>query len=146
MVYQMIQDSPWHIVLGAVGIVLIIAAIVIALLNRDGPGRFEKIALVSMLVIAFMCAIGAAVVSHQRNVQNDASFSKQLMDEYGVTSSRSFYEIQLDVSRFNEANTVFTKDGKDTPIFVKLVNSDGKHGTLVFTVIDKNSLYPKANK
>jgi hypothetical protein len=98
------------------------------------------------IALAFACIVGAFVVDHQRDAQNDANFNKQLMDEYGVTSSRNLYAIHLDFSRFDEARTVFTKDGKETPVYIKLVHSDDNHYEMAFTVIDQASLFPKLNK
>ena len=145
MVFQIVQDSVWHYIFG-VGSFLLIPAIVAFMIFSKLEVRLTLglVGLGSALVVASV--VGAVVVDHQRGVQNDASFSKQLMDEYGVTSSRSFYEIQLNFYRFDEARTVFTKDGKDIPVYIKLVHSDNKQAEMVFTVVDEKSLFPKLTR
>jgi hypothetical protein len=143
MAYQMIQDSPWRVILMSVGLVLIVVAIVTAALNTDKPGRLKVSILVAMIVIGFGCLGGEFMVSKQHDAQNDVSFSKQLMDEYHVTSSRTFYDIKSDLLQSKDASTIFTQDGKDTPVFVKLVSRDGQQYKMAFTVLDEKSLYAK---
>lgn len=144
MVYQIIQDSVWHSIFVAGGIVLMLAVLVFAAVSKKTRTSIWILACGFALVI--VSGVGAFMVDNQRGVRNDASFSKQLMDEYGVTSSRSLYEIQLDFYRFDEARTVFTKDGKDIPVYIKLVHSDNKQAEMAFTVIDEKSLFPKLTK
>jgi hypothetical protein len=145
MVFQILQDSPWHDIFAISGIFAIVLMVTLSIACK----RFSRLQLCIlgvMFAVSIASIIGLAVGSHQRDAQNDANFSKQLMDEYGVTSSRSLYEIKLDFTRFDEARTIFTKDGKDTPVYIKLVHSDDKQYEMAFTVIDEKSLYPKLIK
>ncbi|MNR63290.1 hypothetical protein D3C85_1855460 [compost metagenome] len=54
--------------------------------------------------------------------------------------------MRKDFTEYNEAATVFTRDGKDTTVFVKKIGTDDKKITMVFTVVDEKSLYPKTEK
>lgn len=145
MVYQIIQDSAWHYILGAGGLLLIPAIAAFMIFSKlEVRATLGLAGLGSALVVASV--VGVVIVDHQRDVQNDASFSKQLMDEYGVTSSRPLYALRLDFARFDEARTVFTKDGKDIPVYIKLVHSDNKQAEMAFTVVDEKSLFPKLTK
>jgi hypothetical protein len=101
--------------------------------------------LVGILVGALCGTVGSIFVYKTASL-NNAIFSKQLMDEYGVTSSRSFYDIESDLLQSKDASTIFTQDGEDTPVFVKLVNRDGRRYKMAFTVLDANSLYPKPSE
>lgn len=145
MVYQLTQVSPWHYVF-MYGIFLLVAAII--LIAYRGKKR-RKLSLWSRWIL-FVVAIGflgAFVMDDEHRIaQNDSGFSKQLMDEYHVTSSRSIAEIRYDFRRFDEARTVFTKDGKETPIFIQQIHSDDRQVEMAFTVIDDKALYPKANQ
>lgn len=145
MVYQIIQESPWYLIFGTSGILLIPAMVLFLIFSKLGPKLTVGI-FVAGCALVIACMIGVFVGGQQRVDQNDTNFSKQLMDEYGVTSSRSMYEINLDFSRFDEARTVFTKDGKEIPVYIKLVHKDDNQVTMDFTVIDEKSLFPKLNK
>lgn len=145
MVFQVIQNSPWHYIL-AFGAMLLTLVLMVLTISSKVSAKLKPWIVGAGIAVVIMCIVALVVGGQQRVDRNDANFSKQLMDEYGVTSSRSFYEIDLDFTRFDEARTVFTKDGKDTPIFIKLVNSDGKQETMAFTVIDDKALYPKPSK
>lgn len=145
MVYQIIQDSPWHYILGIGGLILIPLLFVFLFWSNLKPKVTISIFCAGFAVVV-AGVVGVIVVDHQRDVQNDAGFSKQLMDEYGVTSSRPLYALRLDFARFDEARTVFTKDGKDIPVYIKLVHSDDKQAEMAFTVIDEKSLFPKLTK
>jgi hypothetical protein len=86
------------------------------------------------------------MLSFQNREKNDVGFSKQLMDVYGATSNRPFSEIKDDLSRHNETNAVFTQDGKETAVSIKLVTRDDKKIMLGFTVDDNKPFYPKPSK
>lgn len=145
MVYQIIQDSVWHYIFGVGGFVLMLALALFLIWSRLST-RVTVWVFCTGFALIIAGAVGAFVVDHERGVQNDANFSKQLMDEYGVTSSQSLRAIQMDFNRFDEARTVFIKDGKEIPVYIKLVHSDEQQIEMAFTVIDEKSLFPKLTK
>lgn len=145
MVYQIIQNSLFQNIIGFGSVALTATIVGLIIFGRLSARTILKLIGVG-LVLFIACLVGMIVGSHQRDAQNDASFSKQLMDEYGVTSSRNLYAIQLDFARFDEARTVFTKDGKETPVYIKLVDKDEKHYEMAFTVLDDKLLFPKVDK
>lgn len=149
MVFHVIHNSLWNYIFAVVGFIQPIVAIImlVVLANKEVKiKRCHNVILGSMISVVIICIVGLIMGVQQRVDQNNANFSKQLMSEYGATSSRSFYEIDSDLLRSNEANTVFTKDGNDTSVFIKLVHSDGNQDTMVFNVIDEKSLFPKLTK
>lgn len=142
MVFQ-IQDSIWTVIYAlAVVIIVLVVVMVTALVKGAVPG----LGIFLMLVGIIISCVVALVLAVQNRTENDDNFSRQLMDEYHVTSNRSLSAMKTDFARYHGSNVVFTQDGKDTQVFVKQVASDGKEITMVFNVIDGNSLYPKPSK
>jgi hypothetical protein len=135
MEFQRKPDSAWTIILWVATFLIIIG----------GCFFGDTIFLVS-IGVGILCGAGGCLLVYKTAALNNAHFSKQLMDEYHVTSSRSFYDIESDLFQSKEANTIFTQDGKDTPVFVKLISRDGKQYGMAFTVLDEKSLYPKSTK
>ena len=137
MEFQSIQTSPWVVILLAAALGFIIWALVL-------PVRSGKVwGVVLALFMACGCLFGAMTITIQQKNQTNEAFSKQLMNEYHASSSESFSTIHGELSEYNEASIVMTRDGKDTPVFVKRVNHDDTKYTMVFTVLDEKSLYPK---
>jgi hypothetical protein len=101
--------------------------------------------IIGLVVIATCCVVALVLVAQNRD-ENDARFSRQLMAEYHATSSNYFSGMDADFHRFNGSTTVLTKDGKDTPVFVKLVSRDGNKVTMSFSAVGGNSLYPKSSE
>lgn len=136
MEFQKKPDSAWTYLLGGAAFVIIIA------------GFFMRGAGLSLVGIgvALVFAAGAMVLAHRTASLNNASFSRQLMDEYCVTSSRSLYQIEASFSDPYEANTVFTRDGVETSVLVKRLNTDRQKMYLSFNVLGDDSLYPKPSK
>lgn len=142
MVFE-IQDSIWTviIILGILAII-VFAGVITAFIK----GKLSSTGIAVGLLVAMVMSCGALFLVAKDRSDQDASFSRQLMDEYNATSSSPFSAIEKDLSRHDEARTVFTKDGKDTQIFVKLVGRDDNKTTMEFIVIDDTALYQKSNK
>lgn len=142
MVFQN-QDSVWTVI-----IILGVLAVVVAAVALTGLVKgtlSHTVVAVGLFVSLLMSCGGLFLVAKDRSDQ-DASFSKQLMDEYHATSSRPLSAIQRDFSRYHEANAVFTQDGKDTPVSVQLIEGNDKKVAIVFTVMNDKSFYPKPSK
>jgi uncharacterized protein YxeA len=131
----------WAYILGAV-VILLIAGLIMAAVK----GKMTDAILMVGLLALIICSAGSLMFFYQNNVQNNASFSKQLMDEYHATTKRPFTAIQADLFRDHVANDVFTQNGKDTLVAITLVNRDGNKETLEFTALDGSSSYPKPEK
>lgn len=142
MVFQN-QDSVWTvIIILGVAAVIVFAGVITALVK----GKLSSTGIVVGLLASMLMSCGALFLAAKDRSDQDASFSQQLMSEYNVTSNRPFSAIQRDLSRHHESRTVFTKDGRDTQIFVKLVSRDDNKTTMEFVVIDDTALYPKSSK
>lgn len=142
MVFE-IQDSVWTVIYAlAVVIIILVVVMVTALVKGTVPGMGIFLMLVG-IIISCVVALFLAV---QNRVENDDAFSRQLMDEYHVTSNRSLSAMKGDFARYHGSNVVFTQDGKDTQVFVKQVASDDKKITMVFNVVDGSSVFPKLAK
>jgi hypothetical protein len=145
MVFQIVQESPWHNIFGWGGLFLIAMIMIVAIFGK-WPLKITVWIMSSLFALAVASLVGMFVVDGQRDAENNASFSQQLMDEYHVTSSRDLSGIRRDFYRFDEARTVFTQDGKETPVFIKLLRKNDKMIIMDFTVIDDKALYPKPSK
>jgi hypothetical protein len=142
MVFQ-IQDSIWTVIYALAVVIIILVVVMLTALVKGavpGPGIFLILA-----GIMISCVV-ALVLVVQNRTENDDNFSRQLMDEYHVTSNRSLSAMKADFTRHHGSNVIFTRDGKDTQVFVKQVASDDKKITMAFTVIDDKALYPKPSK
>jgi Na+/H+-dicarboxylate symporter len=155
MLFQEIQESPWLTICKIVEVISIFSLIISCVILREiieikkdnfKPSIFWKRMLLICVASFFGSVIGVCLGSYQQAGQNNANFSKQLMDEYHATSSRPYSDIDYDSKPSNVATTVLTRDGKDTPVVVQIVKRDGKEITMAFHVLDDNSLYPKTNK
>lgn len=144
MVFQIVQESPWHNIFGWGGLAL--AAGIIIVMASKIPFKIAVWTISSLFVLLVACVVGAFVVDGQHTSENNARFSQQLMDEYHVTSTRDLSSIREDFYRFDEARTVFTQDGKETPVFIKLIHKDDEKIDMAFTVIDDKDLFPKPSK
>lgn len=123
------------------GVVPVLA--IVTLCIAKNTRRAEIFAGVGMCVavVSFMGCIGIDILNTNHN---NANFSNQLMDEYHATSNRPISAIKAEVDASGGSNAVFTKDGKETPVFVSLGNRDDKdHMEMKFLVLDDKSLYPK---
>lgn len=140
MVFHVVQDSLWAFVLGAVVFILIAVLITLAVKNK----MTDKILMGGLMALVIFSG-SSLICFYQTNVQNNASFSKQLMDEYKSTSRRPFTAIQADLYRDQEAKDVFTRNGKETPVSIRLVSRDDNKMTMEFTVVG-SSPYPKSDK
>lgn len=141
MEFQIIQGSVWTIVLMVAAWIATYVLVMALIRNSIGVP-----ALAILLSVVILGTVGSTMLSYQNRDRNDASFSKQLMDEYHATSNRPLSAIREDLTRRDETNAVFTQDGKDTPVVIKSVNREDKRITMVFTALDDKSLYPKPNK
>jgi hypothetical protein len=141
MEFQLVQGSVWTIVLMVAA--WIATYVLVMALIRKSVGVAELVILLSVIILG---TVGSTMLSVQNRDKNDASFSKQLMDEYGATSSRPLSDIKEDLTRHDQTDAVFTQDGKDTPVSIKLVNRDDKKITMGFTVGDNKPFYPKPVK
>ena len=150
MLFREVQDSPWLIIFLAFGgVAILAAAFILFFVKNEVDDRKRSVfrRLFAILIVCGLgCWIGMAAALHQQRDHNEANLSKQLMDEYHVTSSRFLYNIVYGSKPSSGAEVVFTRDGKDTPVFVQIVKRDGNDVTLAFHVLDDNSLYPKPNK
>lgn len=145
MVFQIVQDSPWRNVFVFGCVFVSLALMLFAYFGKTSPKA--TIAIFAAGFSLFVAGlVGILVGDELSRGQSDASFSKQLMDEYHATSSRSFQEISLEFASGDEANTVFTEDGKETRVFVKFIKREGHTMTMAFTVLEDKALYPKAKK
>jgi hypothetical protein len=149
MVFQMVPDSPWLMIFWVAEAVSILAVFIILVLvkkNREDDHKLSVLRRIFLVLIVcgVGCWIGMAAALHQQVEQNNVSFSEQLMNEYHATSSRSFSAIEVDFNRPNGVTAVFTRDGRDTPVIIKLVSRDGKKMTMELTLLDGKSLYPKS--
>jgi hypothetical protein len=146
MVFQEIQSSPWVtsfvVFMGVVFIALFIVASSAYLTENDSKTLTYLRLLMPCSLIVFLCAFSFSV--GQQFDQNEASFSKQLMDEYHATSNRSFHYISSNLDRSNESIAVFTVNGKDTSVLIKLVSRDGNKYTMSFNKLDEQAPYPGA--
>lgn len=142
MVFQN-QDSVWTVII-LLGIMAVVVAAV-ALIGLAKGTLSHTVVAVGLFVSLLMSCGGLFLAAKDRSDQ-DASFSKQLMDEYRATSSRPLSAIQRDVYRHHEATAVFTQDGRDTPVAIKVAEGSDNKVTMVFTVMNDKSLYPKPSK
>lgn len=145
MQFQVQHSSGW------IGLAAILVGCAIAIAIFFSTDKIENAGvvrrrLIICLFVLFLSAGSGFWLVKQDYVQIDASFSKQLMDEYHATSSRSFPSINYDLGPSSGATAVFTRDGKDTPVFIRLINRDGEKITMTFTKLDDQSLYPAASK
>jgi hypothetical protein len=147
MIFQINRSSTWKILLQIYSVVIPALAALIAGIILSGSDSPETRTMGVILFVVGVIGIGCLIwlTSHIR-VKADTSFSNQLMDEYHAKSSRSFSAIEEDLYRSYGTSTVFTRDGKDTSVFIRRINQDGKKTTMTFTVIDDNSFYPKPSK
>lgn len=142
MDFQIIQIPLWAQVMGVIVGVLPVLAIVTLCIAKN-TRRAEFLAVIGVAV-AMTCFMGCILVGQLNMNQNNASFGQQLMDEYHATSNRPLSKIKSELDASGGSNAIFTKDGKETPVFVSLVNRDDKeHMDLKFLVLDDKSLYPK---
>jgi hypothetical protein len=151
MVFQLVQDSPWLMIFWVAEVVAILAVFIVLVLvnkNRDDDQKLSVLRRMFLVlaVCGLGCWIGMAAALHQQVAQNQVSFSKQLMDEYHATSSRSFSTIDHDSKPSNRTTTVLTRDGKDTPVSIQIVKRDEKEIMMAFHVLDDNSPYPTSGK
>lgn len=144
MQFQVQHSSEWI----GLAVILVGCAIAGVILYTDKfkNGDTSTRRLIAILFILVLSGGSGLWLVNQDSAQNNASFSKQLMDEYHATSSRSFSSIDYDLRRSSGPTAVFNRDGKDTLVFIRLVTRDGDKSTITFTTIDGNSLYPKSSK
>lgn len=142
MVFQN-QDSVWTVI-----IILGILAVVVAAVALTGlvKGTLSHTVVAVGLFVSLLMSCGGLFLVAKDRSDTDASFSKQLMEEYHATSSRPLSAIHADISRYHEANAVFTQDGTDTPVTIKMADGNDNKVTMVFTVMNDKSLYPKPSK
>lgn len=95
-------------------------------------------------VLAILCVMSLTPLEKRTAATNEENFRRQLKDEYNATSSRSFAAIRGDLHQYSESSTVFTQDGVDTQVFVKVLNADRDRITMAFTVVNNEALYPKS--
>jgi hypothetical protein len=141
MEFEIIQGSVWTIAL-MVAVWVATYVLVLGLIRNS----LSVASLVILLSVIILGTVGSAMLSFQNREKNDASFSKQLMDVYGAKSNRPFSDIKDDLTRHDETNAVFTQEGKETTVSIKLVNRDDKKIMLGFTVDDNKPFYPKPVK
>lgn len=127
-----------------VGMVSMAASLAVLLVDRKP--KLAAVICVVGLVLGYGSGLVNSSIFRDRTAQQEAKFSQQLEEEYNATSSRSLADMRRDFEEYNEAATVFTRDGKDTTVFVKKIGNDDKKITMVFTVVDEKSLYPKTEK
>lgn len=145
MELELIEFSQWGPILSAVGIVtglLVVAGSFTAMIHREKP------TLAIILIIAGIAITGGSgfvngAIDEDQATQQEANFSQHLKEEYNATSSRTLADLRKDFNEYNEAPTVLTRDGQETPVFVKNISDDGKKLTMIFTVLDEKALYPK---
>jgi hypothetical protein len=142
MLFQ-IDNSAWTVIYILGILAVVIAAVVLTALVK---GTLSHTIVAVGLLVSLLMSCGGIFLAVQNRVENDARFSQQLMDEYHVTSNRSLSAMQFDFNRYRGSDVVFTQDGRDTPVFVKLVSRDDNQVTMVFNVIDGSSVFPKPNK
>lgn len=140
MEFQIIQGSVWAIVLMVAA--WIATYVLVMAVIRNSVGVAEVVILLSVVILG---TVGSTMLSFQNREKNDASFSKQLMDEYGATSNRPLSAIREDLTRKDETNAVFTQEGKDSAVSIKLANRDDNKLMMAFTV-DNKPFYPKPVK
>lgn len=145
MVFQFAQGSPWNLFFAAFALLAFLGALSSLLFARRSP-KWAACAALSLLTLACASALGAFVIGNQQVAEDNARFSQQLMDEYHVTSSRDLSSIRNSFYHFDEARTVFTQDGKETPVFIKLIHKDDEKIDMAFTVIDEKDLFPKPSQ
>ena len=145
MVFQFDQDFFWRDLFGFGGVALVVVLGLIFIFVKM-PDKLMITTVITALVVVIGAIAGVLGQDFARQAQHDANFSKQLMDEYHASSNRSLAEIQSDFARYNESNVIFTKDGKDTAVSIKRTDIDREQVTMVFTVIDEKTLYPKSIK
>jgi hypothetical protein len=148
---EIIELSSWGTVasiLSVVGLVagMFVVAVSFVLLLVDGKPKLATVICVTGLALGYGSALANSSIYGENTAQQEASFSQQLEEEYNAKSSRSLADMRKDFTAYNEAATVFTRDGKDTTVFVKKIGNDDKKITMVFTVVDEKSLYPKTEK
>lgn len=131
MVFQIVHDSAWAYVL-AVVVLLGIATLITAVVKGKLTDGFLMVGLLALS----LCSVGALTLFYQNTVQNNASFSQQLMDEYKTTSQRPFTAVQADLYRDQVATDVFTRDGKETRVFIKQVSREDNKLVLDFIRVD----------
>lgn len=151
MELEIIELSSWGTVasiLSIVGLVagMFVVAVSFVLLLVDGKPKLATVICVTGLALGYGSALANSSIYGENTAKQEASFSQQLEEEYNAKSSRSLADMRKDFTAYNEAATVFTRDGKDTTVFVKKIGNDDKKITMVFTVVDEKSLYPKAEK
>lgn len=142
MDFQFIQFPLWAQIMNIIaGVVPVLAIVNLCIAKNTRRAEFFALIGVAIAVTCVMGCFGGGVLNTQ---QNNASFSQQLMDEYHATSNRPLDKIKAELDSSGGSNAVFTKDGKATPVFIKLVNHDDKdYMTMQFLVLDDRSLYPK---
>lgn len=146
MEFQIAKTPVWKKVAAFIGIFLSMVGMGVTFIATTLAGKDCTLGVASFAIAGVLFGLGGAQFYKRTTAVNDAVFSERLMDEYHATSSRSFSSIAEDLYQFNDASTIFSADGKDTQVFVKLVNRGKNPITMVFTVIDAKSLYPKPSK
>jgi hypothetical protein len=98
--------------------------------------------------IVVLCVSGGVsfALSYDYEDKMNAEFSNQLASEYNASSSRSFEELQKDFSEDDRAETVFTRDGVETPVVITKIGEGSKTIKMEFIVIAEQPLYPKVAK
>lgn len=145
MQFQVHHSSGW------IGLAAILVGCAIAIAIFFSTNKMENVGvirrrLIICLFVLFLSTGSGFWFVKQDFDQINTSFSKQLMDEYRASSSRSFSSINYDLNPSSGATAVFTRDGKETPVFIRLVERDGEKVTMTFTALDDQSLYPKPSK
>ena len=143
MEVQIIQPVMGYILLG-VGFAAA-AGMFVAFFKLSGRWDNKRLPIIFTALgsIFLLSSIGSCVLCYQGAEQNNANFSKQLMDEYHASSSKSFGRIQSDFADYNESSVVFTRDGQNTIVIIKRIDGNAQKVTMAFTVVDEKSLYPK---
>lgn len=150
MLFREAQDSPWLNIFLISGGVAVLAAVFILFFVKNEVDDHKRSVFrrlfATLIVCGLACWVGMALALHQQRAQNEADLSRQLLAEYDVTSatsSGSFYNVVSGSKPSGGANVVFTRDGKDTPVFVQVVKRDGNDVMLAFHVLGDDSLYPQ---
>lgn len=132
------------VILTGVMLLAFLAAFILFFIKDGSKKVFAAWLLVTALVIG--CGIAAQVDDDSNRRENDTKFSQQLMNEYGATSDRSFYEIRGDFEKYNESTAKFARDGSETTVSIKKISEQDGKLVMAFRVLDEKSLYPKIAK
>ena len=149
MEFQFSQHSTGEVICLVVIGLLTLAAAGIVVVAQHGKGKKADVIVFGggavILVGLLLAAFGGFRSSVQTMTKDQTAFSQQLMDEYHVKMNRSPGDVLGELSKKGVSDVVFTRDGKDTPVLIRRVDSkdDAYKMTLEFIDLGDKSLYPK---